>query len=415
MKRKNLAKKLTAMLMTGAMVMSMGMTAFAVEGDGDGNTSAAGSESDNNTGVISSESGLTSIDLTKIITADTNSKNDSEYVPNYTFTFSIEGTDDYINLKPDTNPANEDFPVCNGADVTGGISSTVSVPFDPTDDTKGKTMNGTGQITLDPSAFTTPGIYRYKVTEDDVSYDGVEKDSTEYYLDVYVIDKNAAVEGENYEYEAMIPYVVVSKHEVVNGKDELKKAELEFNNVYTTNELTVTKAVTGNQGNKTKEFNFVVTINAAGGADERYNVYVDNVLQTAGVEYNNGTATIETKLTDNGTIKITGLSANDSYTIVEDSYKADGYTTTISGADEISKTGEEEDYSAITDDNKEGRFAQGYMKSGDTAADKNVVYTNNKDVTTPTGIAMTFAPYIAMVAFAGVFAVMFLRKKREDF
>ncbi len=40
-------------------------------------------------------------------------------------------------------------------------------------------------------------------------------------------------------------------------------------------------------------------------------------------------------------------------------------------------------------------------------------FINEKKADTPTGIAMTFAPYAVMVAFAGVFAVMFLRKKEK--
>ena len=43
-----------------------------------------------------------------------------------------------------------------------------------------------------------------------------------------------------------------------------------------------------------------------------------------------------------------------------------------------------------------------------------VEFTNNRDAVTPTGIVMSFAPYILLVALAGVFAVLFLRKRRHE-
>lgn len=43
-----------------------------------------------------------------------------------------------------------------------------------------------------------------------------------------------------------------------------------------------------------------------------------------------------------------------------------------------------------------------------------VVCTNLKNAVTPTGIAMTVAPYILMVAVAGIFAILFLRRRHEE-
>ena len=94
------------------------------------------------------------------------------------------------------------------------------------------------------------------------------------------------------------------------------------------------------------------------------------------------------------TINIYGLSGQDKFTVVEVEANKDGYTTTykLGGTAKTSITNELE---------------------GDS--DKAVEVENNKNATTPTGIIMSFAPYILVLALAGVFAVMFLRKKREDF
>ena len=50
-----------------------------------------------------------------------------------------------------------------------------------------------------------------------------------------------------------------------------------------------------------------------------------------------------------------------------------------------------------------------------SADDTELTITNHKDAVTPTGIVMTFAPYVALIGLAGVFAATFLRKRREDF
>ena len=79
-----------------------------------------------------------------------------------------------------------------------------------------------------------------------------------------------------------------------------------------------------------------------------------------------------------------------SYTVREVSYAGEGYTTKV--------------------DNTEGSES-----SGTIDADKLVIFENNKNITTPTGIVTEYAPYILLVAAAGTFAVLFLRKRKEEF
>ena len=113
-----------------------------------------------------------------------------------------------------------------------------------------------------------------------------------------------------------------------------------------------------------------------------------------------GTAVLESgqeyefTLGHNDTVHIYGLSATDTYTIVET--QADGYTTTITGADTMTES---------------TRTSSGNVAT----ADDNVVYTNTKQVSTPTGVVLNIAPYIAMVALAGVLAFVFLRRRHNNF
>ena len=130
MKRTNLAKKLTAMAMTGAMVMSMGMTAFAADG-------------------------IESIDVKKTVTTDGNT-----YAPNTTFTFTIaEGEADTVSGKTVY------------AGVAGGLTMSEGIEFtaDSSVDTAAEYIKS-GAITVNAGKFTTPGIYHYVVSEDAGTY-----------------------------------------------------------------------------------------------------------------------------------------------------------------------------------------------------------------------------------------------------
>lgn len=344
MKRTNLAKKLTAMAMTGVMVMSMGMTAFAADG-------------------------ITGIDVKKTVTTDGNT-----YAPNTTFTFTIaEGEADTVSGKTVY------------AGVAGGLTMSEGIEFtaDSNADTAAEYIKS-GAITVNAGKFTTPGIYHYVVSEDAGTYEGITYDTKTYDLYVYV---------ENVEGEIKVAGVTAS---IPEGEGNPEKAtEIAFTNDYgktnnTVHSVLITKEVTGNQGDKTKEFSFSLSVD--GDEGELYKVVYTNQMDEEIVTYlTSGAEAASYTLKNDESLQIYGLSAGDTYTVTEADYSGDGYTTTVNEEETNTKTG--------------------------TTAEGNVTvaFENNKNVTTPTGIAMTFAPYALMVVFAGVFAVMFLRKKREDF
>lgn len=150
------------------------------------------------------------------------------------------------------------------------------------------------------------------------------------------------------------------------------------------NDLTVEKVVAGNQGDKNKEFSFTINVTGVDGENYYVTFSKDGVDPITLVSGESQTIT----LADSESATIYGLSEGDTYTVTETDYASDGYTTTIDGAAANTATGK------IT-------------------ADKTITVTNTKNVTTPTGIAMTVAPYILMVALAGVFAFLFLRRRNR--
>ncbi len=354
MKRTNLAKKLTAMVMTGAMVMSMGMTAFADEPV-----------------IPITDGGIT---VTKEIT-----RGENVLYPNTSFEFSVSpvGTSN----EEITDATGLAASTVYGGVLNGAYFATDANKITVTPDT---TEALTTKITLDASVFSKPGIFRYEVKEISSTYDGMAYDATSYYLDLYVVNGTDGME---------IAGVVASK---LNEETKAyEKSALTFNNDYKTNGLTVTKIIAGNQANMSATFDFTITVDGADGEKFNTNYPVKNGAEGETLVLVSGTSQ-KIELGNNESIEIYGLSENDKFTVVEDKANSDGYTTT---------------YKLDNTD----KVASDLVDVTEGTSNRTVVVTNTKDVTTPTGIAMTFAPYALMVAFAGVFAVMFLRKKREDF
>ena len=379
--RKNKIRRLMAAALTAAMVVSMGgMSAFAA--------SYVVPSSDNK------------ITLTKTIKASgSNADNGNLFEPNTTVNFGVRpATEDEINNKVDNN--NSHLTIYQG--IQGGVSSSVSIPFTPgTGDEKkyfkNGTVTGTTDIELYPSAFYSkvPGIYRYVITEDTGDYDGLSYGGA-YYLDVYV--ENILNDDGSDSKNRSISYVVVSKME----NDTLTKADLIFEDTYTTHNVSVTKKITGNQADMNATFAFTIRIDGAVG--EKYYVKQGNTIDTL----TSGTEKTFT-LGHTDTVEIIGLSEADTYTVIEQKANEDGYTTKYS-IDNIEVQGTD---CTITVGSSQ-KTVQGLDAKVEGNADKAVVVENNKATTTPTGIALSFAPYALLVVLAGVFGVLFLRKRRDD-
>lgn len=372
MKRNMFAKKLTAALLTGTMVMSMGMTAFAE---------------------------TQSVTITKNVTTD-----GKTHAPNTTFNFKIsQGEGETI-----TGEGDETVVVYAG-EISAISSTDVSIAF-ADDNSVAALYDESGTFTIDPDAFSKPGVFHYTIAEvipvDDNKYEGIEYDGTEYDMYVYITETEGV---------RSVAAITVGENVIDPGSDlEGKVDAIEFTNVYGAEDddekdkvydLTITKVVTGNQGEKGRDFKVDITITNNGDDPEKVyeaEKYTDNEDNGTPVTFESGVKYEGLTLTDGESIHIYGLTANDTFKVDEESLTSDGYTVTYTAAN-----GAEE--------NPEDDGQDDYITGKVTADGAQVTITNDKTVTTPTGIAMTFAPYAVMVAFAGVFAVMFLRKKREDF
>ncbi len=369
MKKTRLFKTLTSAALTAAMVLSMGgMTAFADTQD---------------------------LTFTKKITKPANVYTPAVGTIGFTVTPEIVDTDgkkeETWTVVENGSDVEKTYTIFNGK--TGGLYLDTGAAFTVNDDDLSKTeVSATVTLKIDKAVLTNPGIYRYSVQESDHNYEGLSKDNTKYYVDVYVSKESG-----------VMTYNTVVWYE--NEQGEIAKMS-EITNDYTPNDLTVTKVITGNQGDEEDTFNFKITVEGAKGeyftvTDTSGNLVTDTEGNPVVLTYDRtGTATdkgtVTVTLGHNESIMIKGLSNTDKFTVEELDANTDGYSTK---------------YKLDDGDNQDNKIEN--QEEGTTS--RTVTVTNDRTVSTPTGIALSFAPYILMVALAGVFAVLFLRKRREEF
>lgn len=362
-KWKRAAAKLAAGMMTGAMLLTMtGATAFAEEA----------------TGETTEPTVISEVPVKKIVLTDGHT-----YAPATTFEFQVEkGTGGYTDANGVIAAVGPD----GGLTVESGAA--FSAADEKTPDTSGEngtgSYEGSGQLKVHIDAFGAPGIYHYVVSEIDSSYDGITYDTAKYDVYVYVY---TAEDGSRY-----VGNVAAAKRPTNSTTPVAPgKADLIFTNDYGkdndgTHDLTIKKLVTGNMREENKEFQFDVTVNGA--PDEYYQVYVkvNGTARVDEVKLKSGEKQTFT-ISHTGTIQIYGLSEEDECTVTEHDYSNAGYTTSYSGIHE-NRT--------ITAD---GTILE---------------VTNTRNAPSPTGVALSVAPYALMVALAGGLAFFFRRRKNAE-
>ena len=331
-------------------------------------------------------------------------------------------------------------------------------------------------LTLDFSgvAFTEPGVYRYLITEtgtnQGITNGYVDASTTETVrtLDVYVEDAGTTVaEGT----DAGKPQLKITGYVMYNGTQTgAPKAEASesaaapnngaevagatkndtITNVYSSQDLTFGKAVTGNQGSKDKYFKYTVEISNISAQNAKLSVDLTGADSAVPASPNAATKTDYA-----GKVNPAVLIADTTKTIAADGYTAEAVTTgeapdtvttykitaeyylqhgqyiTIQGLPKgasYSVTEDEEDYtktSGITKDlstldwnGESGNDALSDAASGTIAdADIHTGYTNDRSGTIPTGILSTVAGSLGIVALgiAGVAGgAVYLKKKKSE-
>ena len=391
--RKNL-NKLATLALSGMMVMSMAVPAFAQD-----------------------------VPFQKRVHTD-----GKTLAPNTTFNFKVTpaaqaGTFKFEKDGKNVTEATKPGPA-NGVTITGATFAPEAKKFGEETGADFGIFKSNATIHVDESKFGDLGYYEYDMEEVDDKYEGIyyTKSKFKIYVLKYVDENNAT---------QFITRVVRVKK--ANGQADNTKVEGVDNNYGretpppenpdippvtppetpgtppenpydTTHEVTVRKRILGKVANHSDKFEFYVTVvpgdrKGQKGA-ELYNVEPEGDVNLNGIKaFTASSESGKIVVGDNGGFTITGLTKGDKVFVRE------GATTYVMTAGAVA--GKE---SYIKELDVQGLTASFNAVKDDAEVD----IKNTKDVTTPTGIVMNVAPYAMMLAVAGGLGVVFMNRKKEE-
>jgi len=407
-------KMLSAMLITTAMVGALAMA-------------PAGAAEKAYSGLVAEPTSPT-ITFDKYLVMETTTQ-----VPNATFKFTLSSVAADATLGTTAG-------ILEGVKYNNATSTAnqVTCSFD-TDSTTYTTVQGTDGLTLTDGwkyakdsmtldfsgvAFTEPGIYAYKLTEDVSGTGSAAIGGTERYLYVYVEDATTvdATLGE-------INKLDIKKCILTTVSDSLAADIAKskgFTNQYPACALTFGKEVTGNQGSRDKFFKFTVKVTGATISDnDLFNV--DKTYAVAEPAGNSATTyTSDAMKAANNVNTLTGAQLKAGY----DFYLQDGNYITIVGIPEnynYEVTEAAEDYTGTAtitaanssldwDSTVDGADALADAASGSNiSADIHTGFTNDKTGTIPTGVLMSVGPVVivGLIVAGGIVFLAVRNTKRK--
>ena len=384
---------------------------------------------------------------------------DSAQVPNVTFDFTIaagtavpssNGTMEVLTgVMTPTAPTVTSATFAAGNDTVSYTDWNDDTKTFKTSDASAKQMNGIDVLTANRKyakqtatvdftgvTFPEPGIYRYVVSETAGSAKGIGYTTDKLIIDVYVTDKNDGTH--TLQIDDVDGYVISrisASGSAVSittgtdlGSDEYSSAEKAtgLTNTYTTHNLVVGKAVSGNQASRDKYFEFTVTVDNLNTGDKFTVSLADDSnaatvvdgkadaapTKTAATTYDTMSNPIEVSVASGTSftqkfylqhgqyIAIRGLPEGAAYTVTED---AEDYKQTANatiGAVEFN-SGTYSD----TDKNITGTLN----------TDAKVGFTNTRNGTVPTGIVLSVVPAVIIFALAlAALIVIAVRRKRAE-
>ncbi len=259
-----------------------------------------------------------------------------------------------------------------------------------------ETAQKTVNVDFNATVFNVPGAYRYTITATDPAVAGVELGDTTIYLDVYVSQSDCEGHGLEYTYVFHTDSEAEAFAELAEGKKITG-----VTNTYASYDLTVSKAVTGNQGDINKYFKLTVTAELPDGKAYPYGETAYTVDIT-GAEANPtaSASTIYSEMTNPATVTATELAAG------VDFYLKNGQSIVIEGLPNgatYSVTEANEGYTQ----SPEGAIAGAIGGAAATAA-----FTNNKQGTIPTGVVLGTVSGIALLA-GGAFGIVAIKRRKN--
>lgn len=309
-------------------------------------------------------------------------------------TYTVNGgsfNSDNVNLELVAFEANDYVRVTDSS-----ITDEAAEQLRPTFTANSNATKDDASITMTLPRYEKVGIYTYQVKEVDGGTLGMTYDATTYTLQVRVANK--MVNGKIDPSGEKVCYVTMKA-------DGTKESSVK--NTYNSSNLTISKNVEGNMGDRSTDtkFNFKVTLEVPEGKTLRSTITGTN---NAAVVWNEDktVGTVTFQLSHGESFTLMNLPYDIDYTVDEMSG-----TTALKQGDKIYNT-----YQVSYDDHKAGTIGSGEGKIAPTEGVISTEVTNTwGDDTIDTGVILDNAPYILMLAVvAGGAMTLVIKKRREE-
>lgn len=293
-------------------------------------------------------------------------------VPVATYSFTVD-TIDLTTIDNEENNAK--------AGEMAAVNATQSVVFDGTETVVEATNKATDtlKIAFTPANLTNgAGIYYYKLTQTDLGYAGLTQDCSSYVLKVYVINGDNGLEVNG-----------AAMHPLTDTTMGTKSDEIV--NTYATADLTLTKTVDGDFGDRTRPFSFTITL-----TDSDTSVINSVTVGGETMAFEGGSLEFTRALKHGESVTIQGLPTDVGYKIEETGIDGTGYTVAYTAANGTLAT------------------AANPATGTTVATAETITATNTIEDSPATGVILNVAPYALMVVIAVAGVAVFMRKRVED-
>ena len=332
-------KKLLSIALALVLILSMSIVASADEG---GDTTKL---------TMTSKSETVTIDAEKV--------------------YTLVGTTD-TTLYPDETLTFKSTPAAGNPDASANLTvGELKVT--------GKKTTG---LTITVPAFSKAGIYRFTISENPGTTQGVTY--TTGAIDISVLVEYDYADSDNDGYGLKVATVGVT------SVDESKAKT--FTNTYSVGSLNVKKVVSGNLASKTQKFDIDVTFSAKNSVLSSISYGGDKTIVPG--DWKDGSVKVTVQLADGEDVTFSNIPDGVTYNVAEDK----GHAEKDENSSDPSKG-----YSVSYTDNTGG------IAANET---KNAVVTNTKNTSVDTGITMDSMPYVLLLAVACFGMVVLFSKKR---
>jgi len=344
--------------------------------------------------------------------------------------------------------------VAGAVEFTGNTAAFSSNETIENVNTEGAVASRTLTLDFKPEEFPHAGIYRYLITETDLVAGADEseasgrtnagvKSGADYQatriLDVYV--RNEYDNENNTSTRVIYGYVmfegdagtsITPATAKSNGYVRKEAGSNEDVDYYNTYNLKVEKQITGTLANANNEFPFQVVFNGVnnssaaidyiwnkdGTAQEAVlaTISKDKAESTIGTLAETGSALV---LDDDDFVTFYGIPAGTTAIVNEFNNTYDVYSAAVEADDYNTGAGfkyTKANVAAMTEATATTAIANNANITTAGTADSFVIFTNNMEVISPTGVVMRFAPYALILAAGMVLMVVAMKRKvrRED-